>query len=331
MTSPDGARLEELWSAAAAEPALSLFRTAPCGIDTPHGPVLAAVHNTGARYLLVSIDAKHTLREDVDGRAVMLRRQILEDETSYRAYAALALVDNRLRDLFTALCAEIVGRIAATPDRAVAALRRTLADWRSLLSGSRRTLGPSELSGLFGELTILRALLDRDPGAVTFWTGPSRTEQDFHRGGTALEVKSTTSPESRTVRIHGVGQLDAGGSGRLLLTWFRLRTDRGRSVPDLVDEILAATDDDAAFVAGLRDVGYLSTEREIYARRVFEVVEQRTFEVGPGFPRITVGGLTGDATLAGLDRVDYDLDLDSAPAAAGRTDTDPVAALLELA
>lgn len=329
--SPDGARLEELWSTAAAKPAVSLFRSATCGIETPHGPVLAAVRDTGARYLLVPIDAKHTLQEDVDGRAVTLRRQILEDETSYRLYAALALVDERLRDLFTALCAEVLARIAAKPDRAVAALRRTLADWRSLLSGSRRTLGPSELAGLFGELTVLRAMLDRNPGAVAFWTGPSRTEQDFHRGGTALEVKATTSPESSTVRIHGLGQLDAGEVGRLLLTWFRLRTDRGRSVPDLVDEVLAATDDEAAFRAALRDVGYLATEREVYARRVFEVVEQRTFEVGPGFPRITVAGLTGDATLAGLDRIDYDLDLESAPAAAGRTDTNPVDAFLELA
>jgi hypothetical protein len=325
---PDGSRLEELWSAAAAKPAVSLFRTANSGIDTPHGPVLIGVRDTGARHLLVPIDGKHTLHEDVDGRAVTLRRQVLEDETSYRVYASLALVDDKLRDLFTALCAEVVERIAATPDKAVAALRRTLADWRALLSGSRHTLGPAELAGLFGELTVLRAMIDRDPGAVAFWTGPLKSKQDFHRGTTALEVKSTTSTESRTVRIHGLGQLD-GGDGRLLLTWFRLHTDRGRSVPELVDEILDITDDEATFLGALLQAGYVQMEREVYSRRVFEVVEQRTYEVGPGFPRIIAAGLTGDATLAGLDHVDYDVDLDSAPAVAARTDADPVETFLE--
>lgn len=325
---PNGARLEELWSAAEAKPAVSLFRTAACGVDTRHGPVLIGVRDTGARHLLVPVDGKHTLREDLDGRAVTLRRQVLEDATSYRVYASLALVDDRLRDMFTALCTEAVERIAATPSGAVAALRRTLADWRALLSGARNTLGPAELAGLFGELTVLRSMVGRDAGAVAFWTGPVRSRQDFHRGSTAIEVKATTSAESRTIRIHGLGQLD-GGADRLLLTWFRLRTDRGRSVPDLVDEILAATDDEAGFLHALAQAGYLPPEREIYSRRVFEVVEQRTYEVGPGFPRLTTTGLVGDATLAGLDHIHYDLDLDSAPAIAARTDVDPAQALME--
>lgn len=326
----DGARLEALWSAAGSRPPVSLFRTADCDVATPHGPVLAAVRDTGARYLLVPIDAKHTLKEDVDGRAVTLRRQILEDDTSYNVYAGLALADDRLRDLFTALCAEVLERIAAKPNQAVAALRQTLADWRSLLSGPRRALSPSELAGLFGELTVLRAMLEHDPGSVAFWTGPTKSEHDFHRADMALEIKSTTSLDSHTVRIHGLGQLD-GGSGRLLLTWIRLRPDRGRSVPDLVDEILALTDDQAAFVGALAQAGYLDTEREIYSRRVFEVTESRTFEVGPGFPRVIAAGLSGDATLAGLDNIEYDVDLESAPAAAARVHVDAIKTFLELA
>jgi hypothetical protein len=327
---PNGAQLEKLWSAAAARPAVSLFRTATSGVDTTRGPVLIGVRDTGARHLLVPIDPRHTLQEDVDGRAVTLRRQELEDDTSFRVCASLALADDRLGDLFTALCVEVLTRIAATPDRAVMALRKTLTDWRSLLSGTRRTLTPSELAGLYGELTVLLALLARDPGAVAFWTGPFRSRQDFHRAGIALEVKSTTSVESRRVRIHGLGQLDSG-NGRLLLTWLRLRTDRGRAVPDLVDEILHATDDESTFQSALREFGYQSTEREVYSRRVFEVVEQRTYEVGPGFPRLTSAGLVGDATLAGLANIDYDVDLDSAPAVAVHTDVDPVETFLEQA
>ena len=320
---PTGVQLEKIWATAAARPVVSLFRTASSGVETSRGPVLVGVRDTGARHLLVPIDPRHTLQEDVDGRAVTLRRQELEDETSFRVYAALALADDRFGDLFTALCAEVLARIAATPDRAVTALRRTLVDWRSLLSGSRRTLTPSELAGLYGELTVLLAMLARDLGAVAFWTGPFRSRQDFHRANVALEVKSTTSVESRTVRIHGLGQLD-GGDDRLLLTWLKLRADRGRSVPDLIDAILQLTDDETAFLSALHALGYQESEREIYSRRVFEVEEQRTYDVGPGFPRLTPAGLVADATLAGLGNVDYDVDLDSAPATAARSDADLV-------
>lgn len=326
---PDGGQLDSLWSAALAKPATSRFRTADSGVDTSHGPVLVAVRDDDVRHLLVPIDTKHSLKEDLDGQAVTLRRRVLEDDSSYRTYAALALVDGGLRDLFRALCVEVLNEVAATPDRAAAALRKTLSDWRSLLSGSRRTLGPSELAGLFGELLLLREMIDVDPGAVTFWTGHSGTAQDFHRATIALEVKATTSPEGRKARIHGVGQLDGGDAGRLLLTWVRLRTDQGRSVPDLVDEILGATDDGAAFLAALRDAGYLMPDREVYARRVFDIVERRTYEVGPGFPRITGTGLTGDAALAGITGIHYDLDLDSGPAAAAVIDVDPARTFLE--
>ena len=327
--SPDGAHLESLWSAARVKPVTSRFRTADSGVVTPHGPVLVAVQDDHVRHLLVPIAARHSLTEDPDGQAVTLRRRVLEDETSRRTYAALALVDDRFGDLFRALCVEVLSRVASDPNRAAAALRRTLKDWRALLSGSRRVLGPSELAGLFGELMLLREMLTLDPGAVTFWTGHSGTAQDFHRGTIALEVKSTTSPEGREVRIHGTGQLDGGDQGRLLLTWFRLRTDRGRSVPELVDELLKSTDDEDALLSALKEAGFLQVDRDVYAHRVFDVVECRTFEVGPGFPRITAGGLTGDAALAGLDGIHYDLDLDSAPAAAAAVDVDPVRTFLE--
>lgn len=327
--SPDGARLDSLWSAALAKPATSRFRTANSGVVTSHGPVLVALRDDDVRHLLVPIDPKHSLKEDLDGRAVTLRRRVLQDESSYRTYAALALVDTTLRDLFRALCVEVLKRIEAAPDRAPAALRRTLTDWRSLLSGARRTLGPSELAGLFGELLVLREMLDLDPGAVTFWTGHSGTAQDFHRGAIALEVKATTSPEGRKVRIHGVGQLDGGEATRLLLTWIRLRTDRGRSVPQLIDEALALTDDEAALHTALRDAGYLPADRDVYAGRVFDAVERRTYDIGPGFPRVTAAGLTGDAALAGVTGIHYDLDLDSAPASAAIVDLDAARTFLE--
>lgn len=324
----DASQLESSWAAALARPPVTRFRTAEVGVDTPHGPVLAAVQDDGVRHLLVPIDPRHTLKEDLAGSAVTLRRRVLEDEASYGPYAALALVDDQLDDLYTALCVEIVARIAATPTRAVAALHRALADWRALLAGARRVLTPSALAGLFGELHVLRTMTALDPGAVAFWTGPTGSAQDFHRTPDALEVKTTTLPEGRTIRVHGVDQLDVAPPGRLSLTWMRLRTDRGVSVPDLVDDLLESVDDRSALLDALTAVGYRPVDREIYSHRLFEIVEQRSYVVEPGFPRIVAAGLTGDAVAAGIGAIQYEVDLDSAAAEARRLAADPIADFL---
>ncbi|MGY1813287.1 PD-(D/E)XK motif protein [Blastococcus sp. SYSU D00820] len=315
--------LDLLWNAAADRPVVTAFRSASVGVETPQGPVLAGIDARGHRHLLVPLAARHTLKDIVDGDAVVLRRRALEDENSFQSYASLELVDDSLSELFKALCVEVVERIAATPDRAVAALRAVLKEWRALLAGNARPLSVSALAGLFGELHLLRSALRRDPGAVAFWTGPNGSAQDFHHGLRAVEAKTTTAPEGRSVRIHGADQLDAQPPGRLLLRWLRVRTDQGASVPELVTEILGLTDDGAAFRLLLHKVGYREVDRVIYDRTRFDVLEEHVYEVGPGFPRITSSGLTGDATLGGLGAVDYTLDLDVPAAQAKRVNIDP--------
>lgn len=316
----DGDRLEHLWRAAAARSSERAFRTASTGVETDRGPLLAAVDRADRRCLLVPIAPKHTLKEDVDGRAVTLRWRALEDENSYRTYACLELVDAGLTGLFTALCVEIIDRVAATPDRAVPTLRTVLSEWRALLAGAREALTPSALAGLFGELVVLRQLVEVDPGAVAFWTGPGGTAQDFHRRADAIEVKTTVLPEGRQIRVHGIGQLDLAPPGRLILRWFRLRTDQGISVPQLVDDIRMRTDDPQVFQVRLAACGYRESERDVYARRLFEVAEDRAYEVGPGFPRIVPSTLVGDGAVAGVGPVEYVVDLDSAAAEARRLD-----------
>ncbi|SDC77952.1 Putative PD-(D/E)XK family member [Geodermatophilus telluris] len=325
----DGAQLDLIWAAAAGRPVVSAFRTAPIGVDTPQGAVQAGVDAEGHRHLLVPLASRHSLQEILDGDAVILRRRALEDEHRYQQYASLELIDERQTDLFTALCVEVAERVAATPERAVAALRDALKDWRALLAGNRQVLTPSALAGLFGELHLLRSMLLQDTGAAEFWTGPNGSAQDFHHGGRAVEVKTTTAPEGRSIRIHGTDQLDVEAPGRLLLHWLRVRSDQGASVPELVHDIARRTDDTAGFRKRLQEVGYHEADRDIYARKRFDVIEVRTYDVGPGFPRITPAGLTGDAALGGVGPVEYSIDLNAPAADARRVDLDPALFLLE--
>lgn len=317
--------LEDRWSAARAAPVRRAFRTATIDVATPQGEILVALDVDDRRHLLVPIASQHTLRQDEsDGRAVLLRRRVLEDAESYQTYATLELDDDTFEDLFTTLCGEVVERIAETPDRAVAAMRRALHDWRALLAGRRRLLGPAELVGLFGELMLLRRLLVIDNGAASSWGGPDGAAHDFQRGGDAIEVKTTTAQDGRQIRVHGLGQMDVAAPGRLWLHWTRLRDDQGVTVPELVDDVLALTDDPVATTRALLSAGYDHRERDAYGVRRFEPLEERTYLVADGFPRITASGLTGDAALGGIGPVEYVLDLDNAAADRARTEVDVV-------
>lgn len=326
-----GADLEKHWRAAAGRPvtATRRFRTIEIDVHTPQGPMLIALDSTGGRHFLLPLASRHTVRPDLDGRAVHFKVRTLEDQESRHDYADLELKEPRLTDLFTSLCAEIVRRVERRPDRALALTRTVLAEWRALLASASGGLTPSALAGLFGELMVLRRMLERDPGAAAFWRGPFGSAQDFHRGADALEVKTTTAVEGRTVRIHGLDQFDVAESGRLRLCWFRLRTDRGMSVPSLVDEVLGLSDDPDMLRKTLLAARYRDADRVLYEERLFEVLEQRSYRIGPGFPRITAAGLVGDARLAGVGPVEYIVDLDSGPADAMRTEDDPVPAWLE--
>ncbi|WP_430331820.1 PD-(D/E)XK motif protein [Rhodococcus sp. ACT016] len=323
----DGDHLERLWRAAAEQPATTLFRTIEVGVESSRGPLLAAVDRSGRRALLVPIQPTQTLKEDLDGQAVTVRRRALEDETSYNVYACLELIDEQ-NGLFTLLCVEVIERVAACPERAVAMLKKALSDWRALLAGARESLSESALLGLFGELCVLRELLESDPGAVTFWTGPQGAAQDFHRGRDAIEVKTTSQPEGRRVRINGVTQLDLQTPGRLVLRWFRIEKGRGISVPALVDQINDLTDDPIEFRKLLGEVGYRESGVEGYAGQLFEIVEQRAYEVGSGFPRVVAGKFLGGAVPAGVDDIDYIVDLDSASAVADRLDEESLIAFM---
>lgn len=289
-------------------------------LHTPNGPLLVAVGPHGDRHLLVPLAARQSVTPDRSSRAVHLVSRPLEDADTYRGYADLRLMEPSLGEVFTSLCEDVLIAVEREPARALRGLRLVLDSWRSLLAGAGRLLTPEALAGLFAELTVLARLTEIDPGMAVSWHGPSRSAQDFHHLDNGIEVKATTRPEGQRVRIHGVDQLEPPAGGELSLVWFRLRRDGsdGVSVPRLIDLVLDTVDDPGPVRRGLAELGYSEADRIHYDDVRFVVAETACYLIGPGFPRITTAGLTGDALGAGLTDVDYTLDLGSGPARAAR-------------
>jgi hypothetical protein len=303
--------LDDHWRAleAAPVPVDARLRVVALPVVSAAGALNAAVDAAGLRHLLIPLGSGEALAPAAES-ALRWRLRPLEDTSGYRRYADLGCYRPELNEVFTGLCAEILVAVETRPERPLKTARGVVEQWRALFSPSGGLLGPEQLAGLFGELTVLARLLDHHGEAGRLWAGPSGDRHDFHCDTGALEVKASTATEGRRVRIHGLDQLERPFGPTLDLVWIRLErtTDTGRSVPELVDEVLRATDDEHELLHRLAAAGYRPADRDRYAAQRFRPVEERWYPVDDGFPRLTAGMFGPQGPPAVLD-VHYTVDL----------------------
>lgn len=193
--------------------------------------------------------------------------------------------------------------------RPVGAAIAAVASWRRLfasLAGARALTHQEKLSA-FGELSVLQELLAARAFDVRWWTGPSRSPHDFELPGVSIEVK-TVGEQSETITVHGFAQLAPKGDKELLLVVRTLiESEDGRTLPELLDEVLATCDDHVALrekaaLLGIHEAAEDTTR--------FAIAETIIGVVGEEFPRLTVEVVGGDLSEA-IGSVSYDLRLDA--------------------
>ncbi|QNS05997.1 PD-(D/E)XK motif protein [Streptomyces xanthii] len=304
--------LDERWAELEAEPVTAerRLRVTDLSIGTDDGALMAAVDYEGHRHLLVPMKSRQQLRRGPDGPVLKLRKRPLEDETSYRTYADLSCLERNLNDLFATLCSDVLDTAEQLPANPVKALYRAMDRWKSLFRVQGAPLSGERITGLFGELLVLVAMLERDPSAHRLWLGPSGHRHDFCSPHGAVEVKSSTYTEGRRARIHGLDQLEAPEGGPLHLVWFRLAASAsGTSLPELVDRALELCDDETSLRGLLSHVGYQPADVERYAEARFVATEQRWYPVGKDFPRLTGRELEQAGVPVTVEDVAYTVDL----------------------
>ncbi|MFC4067007.1 PD-(D/E)XK motif protein [Actinoplanes subglobosus] len=277
-------------------------------------PLLCALSPERRRHLLVPVPPADYARADTRAAAVHLLPLTLEAAGVRVEYASLVLLRDDLLEIFTGLCADVVAALAVGPAEPIVVVAQVLDGWRELFrSGSQ--LGVEQLAGLFGELRLLNALLDRDASLLGAWRGPLRSPHDFVANRKAVEVKATTAPEGRSVRIHGLDQLAAPENGDLMLQWMRLDTSdpAGISLPEIVDSTVRRVGRPQELLQLLARVGYFTADRHIYDGVRFAVVEEACYLVVESFPRIVTSAFV-DGVPVGISGVRYTLDLDVGPA-----------------
>ncbi|GIH78373.1 PD-(D/E)XK motif protein [Planobispora longispora] len=290
-------------------------RVSELPFDIAHGRLAVAVDYEGHRHVLVPIGSHQGVRRGPDGPVLVLRKRPLEGEDSYQTYADLGCLRPDLNDLFTLLCADVMKTTETMPSTPLKALYRVLDRWKALFQTKGAPLGVEQLAGLFGELTVLVRLLEEDGSAHRLWRGPGGHHHDFSADRTAVEVKASVGGDLRRVRIHGLEQLEAPHNGSLQLVWYRLErpSNRGESLPELIERALGRVDDESALLSLLAAVGYHSSDVDLYRDIRFSAIEERWYEVDAPFPKLTGKDLATAGIPITVADVAYTIDLSHEP------------------
>lgn len=291
-----------------------VFRVSELPVDTANGRLAAAVDHEGKRHVLVPIDAHQKTRRGLDGPVLLLRKRPLEDADFYQTYADLGCLRTDLNEIFTMLCADVLKATEAVPGKPLKALYRVLDRWRALFQTRKAPIGPDQVAGLFGELTALVRLLEKDGSAHRLWRGPTGHRHDFAADKAAIEVKTSVGAERR-VRVHGLDQLEPPPDGTLQLAWYRLEraSEQGEDLAELVGRALILCDDESMLLDLLATAGYHPTDHDHYRGVRFVVAEERWYDVADRFPRLTGHGLTAAGIPITVSDVAYTVDLATEP------------------
>lgn len=279
------------------------------------GQMLVAIDDRGKKHLLVPVGQDGTITPDRQSRGVHILRRELEEDGEISVFLDVVCLRSELHELFDAVISEMVEMASGQDREPAAACRDVLDRWRDLLERMRPDrLGKQVLVGLFGELQFLRKLIEENPQSLSTWSGPDGGRHDFTCKGLAVEVKTSRSRKGWSCEVHGHEQLEPPPHGDLFVAIYRIEpSEDGRSVPELVDDILGMSVDAPMFLGKLSGIGFDLRDSAEYQDLKFHVLEERIYRVDEGFPKIVSSSFVNGALPSGVTYIRYGIELSARP------------------
>jgi hypothetical protein len=272
-----------------------------------------AIDAVGSIHLLVPVPPCADARAVWRSRSIVVSRRTMDgDRDAGGTFLDIHCRRFELRDAFISLAELVITQLNGVELGGVEnVVVETLENWRLLFGGAGSDT--ESLTGLMGELLILRDLAVQDPRALEAWTGPKGGRHDFRFGSKAIEVKTTLSQVGRKVQIHGASQMIGPEGGLLVLAFVRLETvpNGSCSLSSLVKEVVSAGVARAKLLEVL-EAHDVDLSKAVVDEQKFEVREVRYYEVDERFPRITPLSFVGGALPQGVTDLSYGVELSSA-------------------
>jgi putative PD-(D/E)XK family protein DUF4420 len=228
-------------------------------------------------------------------------------------YVEISTTDARLVIDGYAMLMAVADRVQLDGVDPLEALEQTLATWQSILATRVRMSLQAEI-GLFGELLLVRALLETGAAGADAWRGGLGEEHDFGFIDADVEAK-TTSGEKRHHWIHGLTQLVETGDTPLWLLSVQITRggeDQGQKLPDLIDQIftMVTGPDRDRIEQNLAAAGWHEEQRDLFDERWRLRAAPLAFRVDEDFPRLTPRLLaSAGVDTTPLRQVAYEVDL----------------------
>lgn len=210
----------------------------------------------------------------------------------------LVLTDSTFSDLFDSVIFDIFNFLRPSIEKNIALKRfmERIKTWQSCFEGKiPEGLNQDEQQGLFGELVVLRVLLNSGiPPLKAFesWVGGKKKPRDFQLKDWALEVKTSSGSGPFKLKINGERQLDSHLFNELFLYHIVLESmiDFGESLPDIVAEIKTTLADvhshQNEFKLKLKDWRYEDQHVGLYSKTTYVIRSSSIYKIEKDFPRI---------------------------------------------
>lgn len=221
-------------------------------------------------------------------------------------------------DLFAMMAGDLVrlleGFANAGEERLFQLFLSRIRAWQDFMErGKEDVLGQEAEVGLFGEMVVLKSLLDAGVPAnlvLDAWQGPLDGLQDFFLGSGAIEVKTTLAANGFPATVNSLEQLDETLRQPLYVAGVRLVLGKGgMTLPEFIDVIQEDLEDQpmalGMFESRLVQAGYLQALAEKYVRR-FTHAGTAILPVEGNFPRLTRMNV-GPGVRKARYEIDFDL------------------------
>lgn len=285
-------------------------------IVLPSGAPLIIKDINGLRHLLIPIGENDKVFDDKRSSGVQIIINNWGDEGKNRRFIDVICLKPYLNSLFDMIVFDILKGIEIDSTKPDKTCRDVISRWRDLLSKDPITLPEKNvLTGILGELWVLRSMARYDPSAVDLWVGPEGARFDFINENLSLEVKTTFQRKGCNITIHGYKQLEPFDGSSLFLTVLKMEEVPvgGESISDMVNAIIDLGVDSAALFKKLNKVGISAANiKESSSLRIVLAME-KMYLVDKEFPAIIGSTFIKGELPNGVIDLTYQIDLSSEP------------------